>query len=152
MIKSLFFILCILLAVPMRQLNFSNSAQSLDLVALKKEAIISCAPIPVAFNNFYWGLETIEPNDNRRPAGVLKDGVLTIKLEAREGVWYPETPLNPGMAVYAFAEEGKPPQMPGPLIRVPEGTEINLAIRNTIDSQSLNFHGFHTRPGDVKDS
>jgi FtsP/CotA-like multicopper oxidase with cupredoxin domain len=152
MIKPLFFILCILLAMAMRQLNFSNSAQSPDLAALKKEAIISCGPTPITVNNFYYGLETIEPNDNRRPAGVLKDGVLTLKLEAREGVWYPETPVNPGMVVYAFAEEGKPLQMPGPLIRVPEGTEINLTIRNTIDSQSLNFHGFHTRPGNAKDS
>jgi manganese oxidase len=121
---------------------------------LKQTEIISCAPnsAVTAGNYFYNGLETIEPNDNRRPAGQLKDGVLTINLEAREGVWYPETPTNPGMAIYAFAEEGKPLQMPGPLIRVPEGTEILLSVKNKIDGKPLNLHGFHARPGDVKDS
>jgi hypothetical protein len=93
-------------------------------------------------------MESIEPNNNRLPAGQLKDGVLTINLEAREGVWYPETPVNPGFAVYAFAEEGKPLQIPGPLIRVPEGTKILLNIRNNIGGKPLNLHGFHTRPGE----
>jgi len=56
------------------------------------------------------------------------------------------------MFVYAFGEEGKPLQMPGPLIRVPEGTEIKLTIRNNIEGQPINLHGFHTRPGKAKDS
>jgi FtsP/CotA-like multicopper oxidase with cupredoxin domain len=138
--------------LAMLQYNFSNSIRSVDLVAFKKEAIVSCAPARIAYSNYYFGLETIEPNDNRHPAGDLKDGVLTIHLEARKGVWYPETPVNPGMVVYAFAEEGKPLQMPGPLIRVPEGTEINLTIRNNIDGKPLILHGFHTRSGNAKDS
>jgi manganese oxidase len=105
-------------------------------------------------NSFFarYAGETIEPNDNRHPAGQLSNGVLTINLEAREGVWYPETPVNPGMLVYAFAEEGKPLQLPGPLIRVPEGTEIKLTVRNTIVGKTINLHGFHTRPGEAKDS
>jgi FtsP/CotA-like multicopper oxidase with cupredoxin domain len=136
--------------------KINQPASSISEISLRAEntrlqnQIISCAP--VANNYFYPGLENIEPNDNRRPAGELKDGMLTIHLEARQGVWYPETPANPGMVVYAFAEEGKPLQMPGPLIRVPEGTEINLTIKNNIDGQSLNFHGLHSRPGDVADS
>ena len=134
------------------QYNSSDNTRSMDLVSIKKQASVSCAPLSIAYRNYYPGLETIEPNDNRHPAGELKDGILTIHLEAREGVWYPETPANPGMLVYTFAEEGKPLQMPGPLIRVPEGTEVNLTIRNNIDGQSLNFHGLHSRPGDVKDS
>lgn len=111
--------------------------------------IIACAPVT---NNYsYFGLENIEPNDNRHPGGQLKDGVLTINLEAREGVWYPETPANPGMPVYAFAEEGKPLQLPGPLIRVPEATEINLTVKNNT-GKPLTLHGFHTKPGEAKDS
>lgn len=112
--------------------------------------IISCAPSVNTYS--YFGLETVEPNDNRHPAGQLKGGVLTINLEAREGVWYPETPVNPGLSVYAFAEEGKPLQLPGPLIRVPEGTEINLTIKNNIAGKPLTLHGFHARPGEAKDS
>ena len=56
------------------------------------------------------------------------------------------------MTVYAFAEEGKPLQLPGPLIRVPEGTEIKLTIRNNIAGKPLNLDGFHARPGEAKDS
>ena len=59
--------------------------------------IISCAP---ATNFAYLGVETIAPNDNRQAAGELRVGVLTINLEVGEGVWYPETPANPGIAVY----------------------------------------------------
>jgi len=121
---------------------------------IKASNIISCAPnSPVKTGNYFYNeLETIEPNDNRRPSGQLKDGVLTIILEAREGVWYPETPANPGVVVYAFAEEGKPLQMPGPLIRVPEGTEVRMTVRNNIGGQSINLHGFHSRPGKINDS
>src|SRR5688572_7822678 len=31
----------------------------------------------------------IHPNDNREPAGALEDGVLTLRLDAREGMWHP---------------------------------------------------------------
>lgn len=103
-----------------------------------------------AGNYFYNGLETIEPNDNRRPSGQLKDGVLTIALEAQEGVWYPETAANPGIPVFAFAEEGKPLQLPGPLIRVSQGTEISLSIKNSI-GKTLDLIGFHERSGKPAD-
>ena len=29
-------------------------------------------------------------NDNRAPAGPLRDGVLTVRLEARESEWHPD--------------------------------------------------------------
>jgi len=35
-------------------------------------------------------LPKIEANDNRAPAGQLKNGVLELRLEIREGSWYPE--------------------------------------------------------------
>jgi len=129
--------------------GFSEISLRVENTRLQKQ-IISCGTVS---NNFlYSGLETIDPNDNRIATGQLKNGVLTINLEAREGAWYPETPANPGIPVYAFAEEGKPLQLPGPLIRVPEGTEIKLTVRNNIVGKSLNLHGFHTRPGEAKDS
>ena len=129
--------------------GFSKPPITQENLLLQKQ-IIPCGP--AAYNFSYYGLEMIEPNNNRRPAGNLKDGVLTINLEVREGVWYPETPVNPGIAVYAFAEEGQPLKVPGPLIRVPEGTEIALTVRNTISGKPLNLHGFHERPGEAKDS
>ena len=35
-------------------------------------------------------LPVVETNDNRRPAGTLKDGVLTLELRAARGRWHPE--------------------------------------------------------------
>ena len=61
-------------------------------------------------------------NDNRTPAGVLRNGVLTLHLEARPAIWYPEKDGGPHLTVSAFAEEGHAPQIPGPMIRVPEGS------------------------------
>ncbi|MGH7720077.1 MAG: multicopper oxidase domain-containing protein [Gemmatimonadaceae bacterium] len=78
------------------------------------------------------GLPRIEINDNRRPAGRLRDGVLTIRLEARDGAWYPEGPDGMPRLVAAFAEEGRALQNPGPLIRVPAGTEVRATVRNAL--------------------
>src|SRR5262245_50293402 len=85
--------------------------------------------------------ESIVPNDNRHPAGALAKGVLTVSLEARTGVWYPEGPTGRGVDVAAFAEAGKGLSAPGPLIRVQVGTEVRASIRNTFDAP-LTVFGF----------
>jgi FtsP/CotA-like multicopper oxidase with cupredoxin domain len=36
------------------------------------------------------------------------------------------------MTIEAFSEPGKPPLMPGPLVRVPLGTQLRLTIRNSL--------------------
>jgi FtsP/CotA-like multicopper oxidase with cupredoxin domain len=97
-------------------------------------------------------LEEIAVNDNRQIAGEMHDGVFFIKLETRTGAWYPETHDGKGLRVYAFAEAGKPLRLPGPLIRVPEGTMINAEIHNTIPGFPLVLHGFYSRPGKAGDS
>jgi FtsP/CotA-like multicopper oxidase with cupredoxin domain len=58
--------------------------------------------------------------------------VLTVKLEAREGLWRPEGENGRAIPVAAWAEEGKPLSNPGPLIRVPVGTEVHATIHNTL--------------------
>ncbi|HEY5772469.1 MAG TPA: hypothetical protein VIS75_07570, partial [Chitinophagaceae bacterium] len=80
------------------------------------------------------GTEEIFTNDNKQPAGILLNGILTVNLEAREGYWFPETHEGEGISVYAFAEKGKPLQLPGPQIRVPEGTIIKVTIQNKLDT------------------
>jgi manganese oxidase len=95
--------------------------------------------------------EHVRPNDNRQAGGKLSRETLQLDLEAREGLWFPETQDGPGVPVQAFGERGKPLQIPGPLIRVPEGTRIRATIRNTL-SVKLTLHGFHARPGDAKDT
>jgi FtsP/CotA-like multicopper oxidase with cupredoxin domain len=83
-------------------------------------------------------------NDNRRPAGHLRAGVLTLRLDARLGDWHPDGEDAPGATVPAFAEEGGPARIPGPLIRVPAGTDIALTIRNTLE-HTLTLRGLHNR-------
>ena len=89
--------------------------------------------------------ERISINDNRAVAGTLRDGVLTIRLDARTGEWHPDRDADRGITVAAFAEEGKPPQIPGPLIRVPKGTEIHAFVRNSLADSTLVVHGLYTR-------
>ena len=92
-------------------------------------------------------LSAVEANDNRTAAGVLKDGVLTLHLVASTARWQPEGqgPNDPVRIVQVFAEEGKSPQIPGPLVRVPEGTEIRMSVRNTL-GMALRFFGAASRP------
>jgi FtsP/CotA-like multicopper oxidase with cupredoxin domain len=78
-------------------------------------------------------LTRILPNDNRRPAGRLEDGVLTLRLDARAGMWHPHGYDRDGIRIGAFAEEGGPLQIPGPLVRVPAGTEVRATVRNSLD-------------------
>ena len=78
-------------------------------------------------------------NDNRRAAGRLQNGVLTLRMEAREGTWYAEGPNGMVRHVAAFAEEGQPLENPGPLIRVPAGTEVRVTVRNSLAEQLTLF-------------
>jgi manganese oxidase len=93
------------------------------------------------------GLQEIESNDNSTPAGRLEAGLLTVSLTAAPGLWYPEEKEGPGHKVYAFGEEGGGLSTPGPMIRVPTGTEIEVTVRNRILGRPLHVHGLHDRPG-----
>lgn len=104
-------------------------------------------------------LPSIETNQNHAPAGVLRDGVLKIRLEIAKGEWHPEADDGIVLSVYAFGEAGRPLQNPGPLIRVPQGTEIQASLHNTL-AVPVNVHGLgspedgeavvHLAPGAVK--
>ncbi|MGI8498781.1 MAG: multicopper oxidase domain-containing protein [Gemmatimonadaceae bacterium] len=83
----------------------------------------------------------IRPNDNRAAAGQLARGVLTVSLVAQRGLWYPETSAGPGLPLAAFAEEGKPGTAPGPMIRVPAGTDLRVTIRNALE-KPMTLRGF----------
>ncbi|MGH7644097.1 MAG: hypothetical protein ACREMR_00790, partial [Gemmatimonadales bacterium] len=87
----------------------------------------------------------IEANTNQVAAGQLRRGVLTLRLVARVGLLYPEGKDGPGIPVQAFGEEGRPLQIPGPLIRVPEGTELRVTVRNEITGATLVLHGLTRR-------
>ena len=86
-------------------------------------------------------------NDNRTPAGALKNGTLELSLEITMGLVHPEDEQGTGLFMATFGEAGKPPSNPAPLLRVPEGTEVHVAIKNSLDHAAV-VHGLHTRPGD----
>ena len=83
-------------------------------------------------------------NDNRQPAGKLRAGVLTLRIEARLADWHPDGEDAVGATVPAFAEEGGPARIPGPLIRVPAGTEVALSLHNAL-AQGLTVRGLDNR-------
>jgi FtsP/CotA-like multicopper oxidase with cupredoxin domain len=76
---------------------------------------------------------------------VLRNDTLTIRLEARLGEWHPDADDGPGIVLEAFGEEGKPLQIPGPLIRVTQGTTVRAYVRNAIGNDTLHVHGLYGR-------
>jgi FtsP/CotA-like multicopper oxidase with cupredoxin domain len=81
-------------------------------------------------------------NDNRVVAGQLEHGVFTIQLELLQATWYPEQEGGTNLPAYAFAEKGKAPQIPGPLIRIPQGTEVHASIHNSLPT-TMYLRGLH---------
>ena len=68
------------------------------------------------------------------------------------GTWRPEADSGPAIEVAAFAEAGKAPQVPGPLIRVKEGTTIAATIRNALPDSTISIFGLLTQSAGLKDS
>ncbi|MBZ5599397.1 MAG: multicopper oxidase domain-containing protein [Acidobacteriia bacterium] len=84
-----------------------------------------------------------QANDNRVVGGQLERGLFTIQLELLQATWYPEQDGGPSFPVYVFAEPGKAPQIPGPLIRVPQGTEVHASIHNSLPV-TMYLRGLHS--------
>lgn len=96
------------------------------------------------------------PNDNRVSAGAVDGSVLSLSLEARLATWHPDGDSLPGRVTAAFAENGKGPVVPGPLIRVPAGSEVRITVRNAELPDTLLFFiprqlrgGATASPGDT---
>ena len=96
-------------------------------------------------------LPAVIANNNRTPAEQFTNGVLTLHLELRPGRWHPEDEHSAYRDVFAFAEQGRAPQSPGPLIRVPQGTEIHATIRNALPA-TAKIYGLHRHPGDPNET
>ncbi len=97
-------------------------------------------------------LPEVRPNDNRAAAGVRHSDTLTLRLAISMATWHPETPSGPGITVAAFSEEGKPPEVPAPLIRVPTGTWIVATVRNALADSAVTVYGLATHPAAALDS
>lgn len=90
-------------------------------------------------------LPVIVANDNRQPAGQLKNGVLTLHLELRAARWFAEESQGVHEDGYAFSEQGHPPQSPGPLVRVPQGTRVHASIHNLLPL-AAKIYGLNSHP------
>jgi FtsP/CotA-like multicopper oxidase with cupredoxin domain len=90
------------------------------------------------------GQTPIVANDNRRAAGSLADGILTLELRAQLGVWRPEGDAGRALLVAAFGDGSSQPSAPAPLIRVPEGTTIVATVHNDLE-RVLFVHGLCDR-------
>jgi FtsP/CotA-like multicopper oxidase with cupredoxin domain len=95
-------------------------------------------------------LDIVQANDNRTPAGELRGDTLDVELEVRMGSWRPEADSGPAIEVAAFAEAGKAPQIPGPLIRVKEGTTISATVRNALTDSTIAIFGLLSQAAGVK--
>ena len=89
---------------------------------------------------------TAQPNDNRVAAGTMVRSQLHVSLNARQSFWQPDGDGGAAIPMQAFSEEGKAPQIPGPLIRVREGTEVIASVRNSIPGTTLALHGMLEHP------
>jgi FtsP/CotA-like multicopper oxidase with cupredoxin domain len=118
-------------------------------LAVALSGLISFGPGP-ATGHARRAPEAIAANDNRQSAGTLKNGVLTVRLEARSGKWYPEGEHGVGVETAAWAEVGRPLENPGPVIRASVGTVVHASIHNAL-AKPLTVYGFAAARG-VKDS
>jgi FtsP/CotA-like multicopper oxidase with cupredoxin domain len=74
----------------------------------------------------------LAPNDNTRPAGKTRDGLTTIELDAVPATWHLQGGASSIKFTDAFAERGKAPTMPGPLVRVNAGATVHFNVRNRL--------------------
>ena len=93
-----------------------------------------------------WRAPPSPPTTTPGAAGVAGDGVVTIRLRAATGDWRPEGAGGPALTVEAFGEDGGTLMVPAPLIRVTEGTIVDVSIRNEL-AAPLRTHGLCARDG-----
>jgi len=87
---------------------------------------------------------TVTANDNRTPAGTYVGDTLVLRLTLATVAWHLLGDSDPALTVAAFAEEGKTPTIPAPLLRVRTGTPIHVMIQNPFDD-TLVVRGFSER-------
>src|SRR5260221_1412206 len=78
------------------------------------------------------GIPFVHANDLQRAAGSRQDSTVSVHLVAERARWRPVAEDGPWVDVEAFAEEGHPPSVPGPLVRVPPRGRIALTLSNTL--------------------
>src|SRR5690606_6607646 len=88
------------------------------------------APVPVAI---------IHESDT--PAGTTAGDTISVTLELKRAMWYPETDADPGAEVWAIVADGGQPLIPGPLLRGNVNTTFRVTVRNPSHDSVLVVHG-----------
>lgn len=86
----------------------------------------------------------IAQNDNLRAAGTVRENSTVVALEIVEGDWEPAGPEGGKERILAFQEVGRGPEIPGPMLRVVEGTPMQVTVTNTLDT-TIVVHGLSGR-------
>lgn len=94
----------------------------------------------------------VSPNDNTVAAGEMVHDVLRLHLRAKYAEWYPEDPAGGHVTVAAFSEGNGPPMIPAPLIRVPEGTMVEVTVTNDLPDSTITVMGLQPHPASTLDS
>jgi len=97
-------------------------------------------------------LPAVVPNDNRTSAGTLSDGVLTLHLVVQWSAWTLNSQTARDLPMLAFAEEGKAPTIPGPVLRASVGTRVRVSVKNPIPEFTLVIRGLTSHASDARDS
>lgn len=96
-------------------------------------------------------LPLVRWNDNDRVAGAFEAGVLRLELEVVKARWSFLGEDGPAVEIYAFRERGEAPLNPGPLIRVPLGSAVDVSVANRLDVP-ITVHGLASRRTTSMDS
>ena len=92
-------------------------------------------------------ITVVEANDNRHAAGSMRGETLFVNLDVRTGRWFPEDPKGQYLDLPVLGEVGKAVSVPGPLIRVVEGTIISATLTNSLADSAVTWVGMQTKPG-----
>ena len=88
---------------------------------------------------------TAVPNDGRRGEGTWRGDTLTLTLRIVPARWQPEGSSGPTLTVWAFAASEAEASIPGPMLDVAAGTQIRVALVNTLDT-TVAVHGLGNVP------
>ena len=115
------------------------------LLATARAGTAECPPLTGR------GAQEARPNENRVPAGIIRNDTVMVRLVARAATWRPDGAAGCALRVNAFAEDGKPATIPGPLLYVRAGTYVVVAVRNML-SKAIWMRGLHDRVSGRLDS
>lgn len=126
---------------------------TLSTSPLAKLCVVALTLVPLTCRGSDVALPPIAANENRVSAGKLDNRVFTVHLEVREGQWHPGAVSGPAVSpqipitvdTAAFGEVGHGLQVPGPLIRVPQATEVHVSVHNLL-GKTVFIHGLNGHP------